>query len=60
MYLTGIFYFFLAIYSNEIVPQQYGVPKHPLFFMERFIQKNFPTYHPLIFDDEEHLKAFKD
>jgi len=45
MYFTGIFYLFLAIYLNEVVPQLYGVPKHPLFFMERFIQQKFPSLH---------------
>jgi len=50
----------LALYANEIVPQDYGVAKHPLFFMEKLIQRNSPYLHSLIFSDESHLVSFKD
>ena len=60
MYIEGIIYFFLAIYLNEVIPQKYGVPKHPLFLFEGFIQRNFPSMYKKIFDDQEDLKLFKD
>ena len=60
MYIEGIIYFFLAVYLNEVIPQKCGVPKHPLFFVEGFILRNFPKLHPKIFDDEADLKSFKD
>lgn len=34
MLRNAILYFFMALYFNEVVPQTYGVPKHPLFFCE--------------------------
>ena len=34
MLRNAVLYFFLALYLNEVVPQTYGVPKHPLFFCE--------------------------
>lgn len=60
MYIEGVIYFFIAIYLNEVVPQKYGVPRHPLFMIEGFIKRNFPSYYKSIFDDESDLKAFKD
>ena len=37
LYFDAILYMVLAIYLNEVVPQTYGIPKHPLFFMETFV-----------------------
>jgi ABC-type multidrug transport system ATPase subunit len=31
LYLGGAVYMVIALYLNEIVPRQYGVPRHPLF-----------------------------
>ena len=50
----------LALYANEIVPQTYGVEKHPLFFMEDFLKHNMPWLSKHIFSDETLLVAHKD
>lgn len=41
LYLDMIIYFVLAFYLDQVLPSEYGVPKHPLFFMDplkKFIQ----------------------
>lgn len=53
LYVTAVFYMILAIYLNQIVPQQYGVPKHPLFFLENIIKKINPKWHRDIFNDDD-------
>jgi len=60
LYFNAVFYMVLALYLNEIVPQTYGVPKHPLFFMEGFIKRNFPKQHSKLFSDVSHLASYKD
>jgi hypothetical protein len=35
-------YFWLALYLNEVLPQTYGVPKHPLYLFEDFFRKYLP------------------
>lgn len=42
------------------MPQQYGVPKHPLFFCEGIIKSVSPGLHGMIFVDESKLATFKD
>lgn len=60
LYFDAIVILILAVYLNEVYPQQYGVPKHPLFFAESFIVKYFPKLHPKIFGDNSDLIAYKD
>lgn len=60
LYISAFFYLLLALYLNEVVPQTYGVPKHPLFLIESYIMKISPSAHKLIFGDESDLIAFKD
>lgn len=55
LYIDAVWILLLAIYLNEVVPQQYGVPKHPLFFMESFIINNFPKLHKSIYGDDSEL-----
>jgi len=38
LYLDAIFYCLLGLYLEEVLPRQYGVPKHPLFFLPSFSQ----------------------
>jgi hypothetical protein len=33
LYITPWIYYILGIYLYEVIPQQYGVRKHPLFFI---------------------------
>eukprot|EP00002_Diphylleia_rotans_P007930 TRINITY_DN1758_c0_g1_i16.p1 TRINITY_DN1758_c0_g1~~TRINITY_DN1758_c0_g1_i16.p1 ORF type:complete len:1757 (-),score=347.90 TRINITY_DN1758_c0_g1_i16:421-5691(-) len=34
LYLNALSYFILAFYLDEVLPSEYGVPKHPLFFLD--------------------------
>jgi ABC-type multidrug transport system ATPase subunit len=34
LYLGGAVFMVLALYLNEVVPRQFGVPRHPLFFLK--------------------------
>jgi hypothetical protein len=60
MFRNAVLYFVLALYLNEVIPQTYGVPKHPLFFVENLIRKYSPALHLWIFGDNSHLESFKD
>lgn len=60
IYLNPLIYFVLALYLNEVLPQQYGIPKHPLFFMESFIKLLSKDLHFKIFGDEAALVGFQD
>lgn len=40
LFITPWIYIFLGIYFYEIIPQQFGVRKHPLFCIKRLIKKN--------------------
>mmetsp|Transcript_15183 Transcript_15183/g.23446 ORF Transcript_15183/g.23446 Transcript_15183/m.23446 type:complete len:88 (-) Transcript_15183:1090-1353(-) len=61
LYLNAILYFLLALYCDQVVPQQYGIPKHPLFLFEELIKRVSPDLHRMIFgNDDFHLLAVKD
>ena len=51
LYFHSIAYMLLALYLHEVVPGTYGVPKHPLFFIEKYLRNTF--LHPLIFSSDE-------
>lgn len=34
LYIAAFVIMVLAIYLNQVIPQQYGIPKHPLFIIE--------------------------
>lgn len=36
LYLAGIGYYLLFLYLDAVLPREYGVPKHPLFFLPGF------------------------
>jgi ABC-type multidrug transport system ATPase subunit len=36
LYVTGFITLVLALYLNEILPREFGVPRHPLFCIKRF------------------------
>lgn len=40
IYTEAVIYLVLALYLNEVVPQTYGVPKHPCFCLKRKGKKN--------------------
>ena len=60
LYADAFIYMILAAYLNEVIPQEFGVPRHPLFFLETRIKSWSPSLHDAIFGDEQNLKAFKD
>jgi ABC-type glutathione transport system ATPase component len=60
LYVDSFLYLILAIYLNEVVPQTYGVPKHPLFFLENTIKTLSSSLHGMIFVDEGKLQAYED
>jgi hypothetical protein len=39
LYITPAIYMCLGIYFYEVIPQQYGVKKHPLFFIKNMFAK---------------------
>jgi ABC-type glutathione transport system ATPase component len=43
----------LAIYLNQIVPSVYGVPKHPLFCLRRFLNSKSGLYKAVYGNHEE-------
>lgn len=61
LYVTAVVYMILALYLNEVVPQQFGVARHPLFFLEGIIKKLNPKMHREMFpDDDKELKSYDD
>ena len=40
LFLTGFIYIFIGIYLYEVIPQQFGVRKHPLFCIKRLCEKS--------------------
>ena len=36
IYLAGIIYYILFLYLDAVLPREYGIPKHPLFFLPCF------------------------
>ena len=57
VYIGAVVYLLLAIYLNQVVPQSYGVAKHPLFCIKKPL-KTFKKLHNLIFgldpEDEDY------
>ena len=39
LYISAFFYIFLGIYLYEVIPQQFGVRKSPLFCIQPLIKK---------------------
>lgn len=38
LFISGFIYIFVGIYLYEVIPQQFGVRRHPLFCIKRFIK----------------------
>jgi hypothetical protein len=53
-------YMLAALYLNQVIPQDYGVPKHPLFLFEGIIKAVNSSLHYQIFGDDSHLQLIKD
>ena len=49
--MNFVAYLTLAIYLQQVLPQDYGVPKHPLFFLSRHLKAISPRLHSHIFDE---------
>lgn len=59
LFRNSIVYFVLALYLNEVVPQTYGVAKHPLWLCEGLVKKYLPPLYSLVFADTDHLKVVR-
>ena len=35
LYISAFVFFVLGLYLDEVVPQEYGIPKHPLYFLKK-------------------------
>jgi len=59
LYVGAVIYLVLGLYLDAILPQEFGVPKHPLFFLDRFRNYGKNTgdklYHE--FSDEQAQEA---
>jgi len=61
LYASSVVYLLLALYLNQVVPQTYGVPKHPLFPIEGLIKRINPKLHARMFiDDDRELVDVED
>lgn len=60
LYVHAVIYLLAALYLNEVIPQTYGVPRHPLFPLEGLIKRISPDLYKRIFGDDSHLVAYKD
>lgn len=38
LYLSGFLYILVGMYLYEVVPQQFGVRRHPLFFLKKILK----------------------
>jgi len=38
LYVSGFLYILVGIYLYEVVPQQFGVRRHPLFFLKKIFK----------------------
>ncbi len=60
LYVGAVFYLILGLYLDAVIPQEFGVPKHPLFFLEHFKKtttktENKKRYHS--FEDEHYQRS---
>lgn len=53
-------YGIVGLYLHQVLPQQHGVQKHPLWFLESFLQTNLPSIHSKFFENLSHLESFRD
>lgn len=60
LFINPVIFLVLALYLNEVIPQTYGIPRHPLFPIEKLICSVSPSLHKKIFGDENALVGFKD
>lgn len=43
LYLAGILFYVLFLYLDAVLPREYGIPKHPLFFLPCFGRSKKPV-----------------
>lgn len=55
LYLNAVVYFFLGVYLEQVMPTANGIPRHPLFFLEKTLQEYLPSVYKLMFVDENQL-----
>lgn len=57
LYISSFTFFLLAIYFEEVIPQKYGIAKHPCFFLEQTFKKYFPWLYQQVFTNQADLVA---
>ena len=55
LYLNAVAYLVLAIYLEEVMPTANGIPRHPLYFLERTLTTYLPKVASLIYLQEAKL-----
>lgn len=60
LYLNAIVYFIIGVYLEQVVPSTFGVPRHPLFFLETTIKQNLPRLYIILFTEEGKLAKHVD
>jgi hypothetical protein len=53
LYTEAAVIMILAIYLSQVIPQQYGVTKHPLFPLEGIIKMLNPNLHEKLFSEDD-------
>jgi hypothetical protein len=53
LYVEAVIIMILAIYLSQVISQQYGVTKHPLFPLEGIIKMLNPNLHEKMFSDDD-------
>mgnify|MGYP000928109289 CR=1 FL=1 len=53
LYFGAILFLFLGVYLNEILPQEYGVPRHPLFIFKSCRRRR--TSSVMAEESDEHM-----
>ena len=55
LYIDAIIYLCIGLYLDQVLPQEYGIPKHPLFFLQGLRTK--PTgYQPDLQSDKNNFR----
>ena len=60
LYLGAVVFLILGLYLHEIIPQEYGIRKHPLFIIEYFCKKPKKTQKNSIKSQEQQYNEIDD
>jgi hypothetical protein len=60
IYLEAVIYLVLALYLYQVIPQTYGVPKHPLYFLKKYVNKKSKLYSIIYGNPKDHSNIIVD